>query len=101
MGRRLRKSLIHTILKFHLRSHPTWSRLPRMIHGMQKYEVAGGTTSGVNAVHLLLTNTEVRTLADDPEQVIQEIEVRATKVSSVLRNILTEPHDRPDWGLND
>ena len=72
-----------------------------MTHGMQKYEATSGTASGVNAVHLLLTDTEVRMLADDPEQVIQEIEVRATKVSSVLQNILTEPHDRPDWGLND
>ena len=73
-----------------------------MTYGTQIHNVVGGMASGVNAVHLLITNTEVKLLADDPVQVIREIEVRATKVGSVLERILTEPHDhRPDWGLND
>lgn len=73
-----------------------------MTYGTQIHNVVGGMASGANAVHLLLTNTEVKLLADDPVQVIREIEIRATKVGSVLENILSEQHDhRPDWGLND
>jgi len=72
-----------------------------MIQATQTLNVTGGLATGVNAVHLLLANTEVKVRVDDPEQVIREIEVRATKVGSVLEHILTENHDRPDWGLND
>jgi hypothetical protein len=49
----------------------------------------------------MLTEGDVRMMAENPEQVIQEIELRATVLSSVLTDILSEPHDRPDWGLND
>jgi hypothetical protein len=40
-------------------------------------------------------------MAENPEQVMKEIELRATQVSSLLEDILLEPHGRPDWGLND
>jgi len=59
------------------------------------------TLAGAEAVHLMLTEGDVRMMAENPEQVIQEIELRATVLSSVLTDILSEPHDRPDWGLND
>ena len=32
---------------------------------------------------------------------MEDIEARATVVSSILAGILLEPHGRPDWGLND
>jgi hypothetical protein len=57
--------------------------------------------SGAEAVHLLLTEGEVKLMAENPEQVMQEIEARATVVSSVLANILREPQGRTDWGLNE
>lgn len=72
-----------------------------MIHARQTANATSGIPAGITAAHLLLTEAKVKMLADDPEQVIHEIEVRATRVSSVLQNILTERHDRPDWGLND
>ena len=56
---------------------------------------------GVGAVHLLLTEGDVKLMADNPELVMKEIELRATKVSSVLEDILREPHGRIDWGLNE
>ena len=40
-------------------------------------------------------------LVENPEHVIEEIQMRATVVSSILEGILSEPHDHPDWGLND
>lgn len=52
------------------------------------------------AVPLLLVEGGVK-LVENPERVIEEIQVRATLVSSVLENILHEAHNRPDWGLND
>ena len=56
---------------------------------------------GIGAVHLLLTSGDVKLMAENPEMVMREIELRATKVSSVLEEILREPHGRPDWGLNE
>jgi len=40
-------------------------------------------------------------MADDPERVMEEIQMRATQVSSVLEDILLESHGRPDWGINE
>lgn len=53
------------------------------------------------AVHLLLPEGDVKMAVEDPEQVMAEIQLRATQVSSVLEAILSESHDRPDWGLNE
>ena len=62
--------------------------------------VTGGADSTA-AVHLLLTEGNVKMMAEDPEQVMEEIQLRATQVSSVLEDILLESHGRPDWGLNE
>lgn len=59
------------------------------------------TTDGMGVVHLLLTEGDVKRMAENPERVMKDIELRATKVSSVLEDILHEPHGRPDWGIND
>ena len=40
-------------------------------------------------------------MAENPEQVMEEIQLRATQVSSVLEGILLEPHGRPNWGINE
>jgi len=53
-----------------------------------------------SAVPLLLMEGGVK-LVENPEHVIEEIQMRATVVSSILEGILSEPHDHPDWGLND
>jgi hypothetical protein len=64
-----------------------------------------GDAESLAAVHLLLTEGEIRMMAENPEQnpeqVMEEIQVRATQVSSVLEGILLEPHGRPDWGINE
>ena len=62
--------------------------------------VNGGADS-MAAVHLLLTEGSVKMMAEDPEQVMEEIQLRATQVGSVLEEILLESHGRPDWGIND
>lgn len=50
---------------------------------------------------LLLVEGEVKLAAESPERVIEEIQVRATLVSSVLENILLEPHGHANWGINE
>ena len=67
---------------------------------LARQSVTGGAND-LAAVHLLLTEGEIKTMADNPEQVIEEIQVRATQVSSVLEGILLEPQGRPTWGINE
>jgi hypothetical protein len=57
--------------------------------------------AGEGAVHLLLVEGEVSLIAADPASVMEEIEARATQVSSTLQKILTEPHGHSDWGINE
>lgn len=57
--------------------------------------------AGMEAVHLLLTEGDVKLMAENPERVMENIEARATAVSSVLEKILAEPHGHGDWGIND
>jgi hypothetical protein len=59
-----------------------------------------GKTGGAG-VHLLLNEGEMKLLVDDPEQVMEEIRVRAEQVSSILEGILLEPHGEPRWGINE
>lgn len=70
-----------------------------MTHAQQMPN-SGGADSVV-AVHLLLSDNEVTVSVDNPERVMEELQARASTVSSVLEGILLEPHGRPDWGLND
>jgi hypothetical protein len=56
---------------------------------------------GIEAVHLLLTEGDVRLMAEAPEKVMAEIHARAERVSSVLEGILSETHGRACWGLNE
>lgn len=58
-------------------------------------------SSGVEAVHLMLTEGDVKLMAENPERVMQDIQERATVVGSVLAGILLEPQGRTDWGLNE
>lgn len=53
------------------------------------------------AIHLLLTEGDVPTMTSNPDHVIQDIHLRATRMSVVLEQIMREPHNEPDWGLND
>lgn len=62
---------------------------------------ASNTGGAESVIHLLVTADEVKMMAEDPEQVIEEIEFRATQVSSVLEDILREPHGVPRWGINE
>ena len=54
-----------------------------------------------NVVHLLLNADDVKLMAEDPEQVMAAMRLRATQVGSVLESILREPHGEPRWGLNE
>jgi hypothetical protein len=58
----------------------------------------GGTDS---VVHLLVKGGSSNVMPEDPERVMEEMWLRATRVSSVLENILHEPHGEPRWGLNE
>lgn len=57
--------------------------------------------TGVGAIHLLITEGDVKMMVENPEQVMEEIEARATRVSSILEGILLEPHGVPRWGINE
>jgi len=57
--------------------------------------------AGHPAVPALFTEEDIKLMAENPRQVIENIEVRATHISSVLMGILREPHGEPDWGLNE
>jgi hypothetical protein len=54
-----------------------------------------------SVVALTVSADDVKLMAEDPERVMEEMWVRATQVSSVLENILQEPHGVPRWGLNE
>jgi hypothetical protein len=70
-----------------------------MTYVQQTRNASGAITEG--AVHLLLTEGDVKMMVENPEQVMEEIRVRAEQVSSVLEGILLEPHGQPRWGLNE
>ena len=57
--------------------------------------------SSGSVVPLLMTADDVKMMAEDPELVMEEMWLRATRVGSVLENILREPHGEPRWGLNE
>ncbi len=67
----------------------------------QTVNVTGGAANSGSAVPLLMNPDDVQLMVESPEQVMEEIRVRATEVGSVLESIFQEPHGRPDWGLND
>jgi hypothetical protein len=56
---------------------------------------AGGT------VHLLMTEGDVSLMAEEPEQVMEEIELRATSVGPVLEAIFREAQEQSRWGINE
>jgi hypothetical protein len=59
------------------------------------------TGGAVNLVPLLVRPEDVKMMAEDPEHVMEEMWLRATRVGSVLEDILHEPHGEPRWGLNE
>ena len=65
------------------------------------HTISGNTASGNHAVHLMLTEGEVRTMAENPDKAMEEIHLRATKMSQVLEKILQESHGIPRWGINE
>jgi hypothetical protein len=56
---------------------------------------------GSCAVHLLLTQGEIRVLAEDPQRMEEEFLLRATKMSQVLEEILRHSHRETHWGINE
>jgi hypothetical protein len=66
-----------------------------MIQVQQTVSAAASST-----VPLLLTEGDVQRMAESPEQVMEEIWVRATQVSSTLESIFHEPHREPQWDLD-
>ena len=53
------------------------------------------------AVHALLAAGGKGFPPPEPEQLMAEIELRATQVGAILQGILEEPHAEPRWGLNE
>ena len=66
-----------------------------------QHSVSNNTGGAGTVVHLAVMAGDVKTMVEDPEKVMEEIWMRATQVSSVLENILQEPHGVPRWGLNE
>jgi hypothetical protein len=64
-------------------------------------QTVSNTGVAESVVALTVRADDVKLMAEDPEQVMEEIWVRATQISSVLENILLEPHGVPRWGLNE
>jgi len=64
-------------------------------------QVASNTIGGNSVIPLLITEGDVKMMAESPEQAMEEIWLRATQVGSVLEAILREPHGEPRWGLNE
>lgn len=71
-----------------------------MTYVQQTRNVTSGAISA-GEVHLLLTEGDVKMMVENPEQVMEEIRVRAERVGSVLEGILLEPHGQSRWGLNE
>jgi len=65
------------------------------------HTISGSASGGNHAVHLMLTEGEVRTMAENPDKAMEEIHLRATKMSQVLEKILQESHGIPRWGINE
>lgn len=59
------------------------------------------SAAGHQVVPALFTDEDIKLMAENPRQVIENIQARATQMSSVLAEILREPHGEPDWGLNE
>ena len=64
-------------------------------------QTVSNTGGAGSVVHLTVRAGDVKMMADDPERVMEEMWLRATQVSSVLENILREPHGVPRWGINE
>ena len=70
--------------------------------GMTPMQQSVSNTVGANSVvHLLVTDGKTAVMAQDPEQVMEEMWQRATQVGSVLEDILQEPRGISRWGLNE
>lgn len=69
-----------------------------MIPVQQTTSNPGGTE---NAAHLLIAANATKATVDDPELLMEQMWMRATQVSTVLEEILREPHGVPRWGLNE
>ena len=66
----------------------------------QQTQNASGNAGNLG-VHLLLGSGEMKLIVDNPEQVMEEIRLRAEQVSSVLQGILSDSHGEPRWGLDE
>ena len=60
----------------------------------QTVHVTGST------VPLLITESDVQAMVESPEQVMEDIRLRATEVGAVLEAIFQEPHDDPRWEID-
>jgi hypothetical protein len=97
----LLKSLVNKYLKYSFAFCGKVMKGASMTLARNTTKVSGGSAAGAEVVHLLLTEGDVKLMAENPERVMEDIEARATVVSSVLADILMEPHGRTDWGLNE
>ena len=71
------------------------------MNSTQHTQNVSGGSDRIGAVHLLLTQGDVKLMVENPEQVMEEIRHRAEQLGSVLEHILSEPHGVPRWGINE
>ena len=67
----------------------------------QMQHTATGASGADGTVHLLITEGDVRLMVEEPEQVMEEIELRATSVGPVLEAIFREAQEQSRWGINE
>jgi len=60
-------------------------------------KTVGDAIGSGSAVCLMITASEAKVKAADPEQLMQDIWERATKVGPVLEGIIQEPHAETCW----
>ncbi len=61
----------------------------------------GGASLPETPVHLLITQGDIELMNGSPEAAMQEMELRATKLGSVLEQILRETNEHLHWGINE
>ncbi len=54
-----------------------------------------------NGLLATMAHNDTKFMAEETDLAFEEIEMRATKVGSVLEGILHEAHGTPRWGLNE
>jgi len=64
-------------------------------------QTVSGTLGSGGTLHLLIAEGEVKLMAAAPEQVMEEMRMRATEIGPVLEGIFRESNVEPRWSFNE